>query len=88
VSKEVKIPVIGVGGIVKVEDVVEYMLAGASAVMVGYLTFRNPSGMIALIDGLEAWCQRRGFARVADLTGAMIDVPPAETYAAAAAPIG
>jgi dihydroorotate dehydrogenase (NAD+) catalytic subunit len=87
-SKAVKIPVIGCGGIVKVEDVVEYMLAGASAVMVGYLTFRNPSGLIALIDGLDAWCARRGFARVADLTGAMIDNPPMETFAAAAAPIG
>ena len=53
-SKAVKIPIIGCGGIVKVEDVVEYMLAGASAVMIGYLIFRNPSGMIAIIDGLEA----------------------------------
>jgi dihydroorotate dehydrogenase (NAD+) catalytic subunit len=87
-SKAVKIPIIGCGGIVKVEDVVEYMLAGASAVMIGYLTFRNPSGMIAIIDGLEEWCSRRGFARVADLTGAMIDEQPAETYASAAAPIG
>ena len=87
-SKVVKIPIIGCGGIVKVEDVVEYMLAGASAVMIGYLTFRNPSGMIAIIDGLEEWCSKRGFARVADLTGAMIDEAPRETYAAAAAPIG
>jgi dihydroorotate dehydrogenase (NAD+) catalytic subunit len=87
-AKAVKIPIIGSGGIVKVEDVVEYMLAGASAVMIGYLSFRNPSGMIAIIDGLEQWCARRGFARVADLTGAMIDEPPRETYAAAAAPIG
>ena len=87
-SKAVKIPIIGCGGIVKVEDVVEYMLAGASAVMIGYLTFRNPSGMIAIIDGLEEWCKKRGFARVADLTGAMIDEKPAETYASAAAPIG
>ena len=86
-AKAVKIPVIGCGGIVKVEDVVEYMLAGASAVMIGYLIFRNPSGMIAIIDGLEDWCRRRGFARVADLTGAMIDEPPMETFAAAAAPI-
>ena len=46
-AKAVKIPIIGCGGIVKVEDVVEYMLAGASAVMIGYLIFRNPSGMIA-----------------------------------------
>jgi dihydroorotate dehydrogenase (NAD+) catalytic subunit len=87
-AKAVKIPIIGCGGIVKVEDVVEYMLAGASAVMIGYLIFRNPSGIIAIIDGLEEWCAKRGFARVADLTGAMIDEAPRETYAAAAAPIG
>jgi dihydroorotate dehydrogenase (NAD+) catalytic subunit len=87
-SKVVKIPIIGCGGIVKVEDVVEYMLAGATAVMIGYLTFRNPSGMIAIIDGLEAWCGKRGFARVADLTGAMKFEKPAPTLVAAAAPIG
>jgi dihydroorotate dehydrogenase (NAD+) catalytic subunit len=87
-SKVVKIPIIGCGGIVKVEDVVEYMLAGATAVMIGYLTFRNPSGMIAIIDGLEDWCKRRGFARVSDLTGAMKFEKPAPTLVAAAAPIG
>jgi dihydroorotate dehydrogenase (NAD+) catalytic subunit len=87
-SQAVKIPIIGCGGIVKVEDVVEYMLAGASAVMIGYFTFRNPSGMIAIIDGLEKWCERKGFARVSDLTGAMIHGKPQETYAAAAMPIG
>ncbi len=87
-AKAVKIPVIGCGGIVKVEDVIEYMLAGASAVMMGYIIFRNPSSMIAILEGLEEWCRKRGFPRVADLTGAMIDDPPAETFAAAAAPIG
>src|SRR5438067_6901317 len=87
-AKAVKIPIIGCGGIVKLEDVIEYMLAGASAVMIGYLIFRNPSGIIAIIDGLQEWCAKRGFARVADLTGAMIDEAPRETYAAAAAPIG
>jgi dihydroorotate dehydrogenase (NAD+) catalytic subunit len=87
-AKAVKIPIIGCGGIVKVEDVVEYMLAGASAVMMGYIIFRNPSGMIAILHGLEDWCRKRGFARVADLTGAMVDDAPMETFAAAAAPIG
>ncbi len=57
-------------------------------VMIGYLTFRNPTGMIAFIDGVEEWCAKRGFSRVADLTGAMIDEAPMETFAAAAAPIG
>ncbi len=50
VSQRVKIPVIGCGGICKVEDVVEYMLAGASAVMLGYIIFRNPSSLVAIID--------------------------------------
>jgi len=88
VSQRVKIPVIGCGGIVKVEDVVEYMLAGASAVMLGYIIFRNPSALTAMIDELEEWCEKRGFARVADLTGAMINDPIADTFEAASAPIG
>jgi dihydroorotate dehydrogenase (NAD+) catalytic subunit len=88
VSQRVKIPVIGCGGICKVEDVVEYMLAGASAVMLGYIIFRNPSSLVAMIDQLAEWCDKRGFKRVADLTGAMINDPIAETFAAAAAPIG
>ena len=82
-AKAVSIPIIGCGGICKVEDVVEYMLAGASGVAVGYITFRNPSAMIALIDGLEAWCEERGIARVADLTGAIRDEVETDTYAAA-----
>jgi dihydroorotate dehydrogenase (NAD+) catalytic subunit len=88
VSQRTKIPVIGCGGICKVEDVVEYMLAGASAVMLGYIIFRNPSSLVAMIDELAEWCDKRGFKRVADLTGAMINEPIADTFAAAAAPVG
>ena len=87
-SQAVKIPVIGCGGICTAEDVVEYMLAGATAVMMGYIIFRNPSALTGIIDDLEAWCDRRGFARVRDLTGAMVDDKIANTYEAAAAPIG
>jgi hypothetical protein len=56
--------------------------------MLGYIIFRNPSALVAMIDELEKWCERRGFPRVADLTGAMINDPIAETFAAASAPIG
>jgi dihydroorotate dehydrogenase (NAD+) catalytic subunit len=80
-SKCVKIPIIGCGGIMKVEDVVEYLLAGASA-EIGYLNFRNPTGMIALIEGLEKWCDAHGVKRVAELTGAMAAHPPRDTYEA------
>jgi hypothetical protein len=51
-------------------------------VEIGYLNFRNPTAMIAIIDGLEKWCQARGFKRVADLTDAMLAHPPLDTYEA------
>ncbi|HUK59064.1 MAG TPA: dihydroorotate dehydrogenase [Stellaceae bacterium] len=81
-SKCVKIPIIGCGGIMNAEDVVEYLLAGASAVEIGFANFRHPTAMIAIIDDLEKWCARRGIARVAALTGAMLDHPPRDTYEA------
>jgi len=87
-SKAVKIPVIGCGGIVKAEDVIEYLLAGATAVQVGYMTFRNPTAMIAMIDGVDAWCAKKGFKKVSDLTGAMIEEKLMDTFASATMPIG
>ena len=87
IAKAVSIPIIGCGGIVKAEDVVEYMLAGASAVQVGYASFRNPTAMTSIIEDLEDWCDRRGIARIADLTGAVEDDLETDTYIAAAAGI-
>ena len=84
VAKEVKIPVIGVGGVTKAEDVVEYMLAGAHAVGIGYAGFRNPTALTTIIDDLEVWCTERGIAKVTELIGAMIEEPLADTYEAAA----
>ena len=81
-SKAVKIPIIGCGGIMKVEDVVEYLLAGATAVEVGFANFRNPTAMIGLIEGLEKWCAKKGIQRVAELTGAMLDHPAEAAQAA------
>lgn len=81
-SKCVKIPIIGCGGISRVEDVVEYLMAGATAVQVGYLNFRHPTAMIALIEGLEQWCAAHGVERVAELTGAMRDHPTRDAFEA------
>jgi dihydroorotate dehydrogenase (NAD+) catalytic subunit len=81
-SKCVKIPIIGCGGISRTEDVVEYLMAGAAAVQVGYLNFRHPTAMIALIEGVDAWCTARGIKRVAELTGAMRDHPPRDVFEA------
>lgn len=73
VAKQVKIPIIGIGGVTKAEDVVEYMLAGASAVGIGYAAFRNPTALITIIDDLEAWCNERGIKSVRELIGAVKD---------------
>lgn len=81
-SKAVKIPIIGCGGIMNAEDVIEYMLAGASAVEVGFVNFRHPTAMIGMIDDLKKWCTERKIERIAALTGAMQDHPPRDTYEA------
>jgi dihydroorotate dehydrogenase (NAD+) catalytic subunit len=73
VAKQVKIPIIGIGGVTKAEDVVEYMLAGASAVGIGYAGFRNPTALITIIDDLTAWCDERGIKKVTELIGAVKD---------------
>jgi dihydroorotate dehydrogenase (NAD+) catalytic subunit len=73
VAKQVKVPIIGIGGVTKAEDVVEYMLAGASAVGIGYAGFRNPTALISIIDDLAAWCDERGIAKVSELIGAVKD---------------
>jgi dihydroorotate dehydrogenase (NAD+) catalytic subunit len=73
VAKAVKIPIIGIGGVTKAEDVVEYMLAGASAVGIGYAGFRNPTALITIIEDLEAWCDERGIKKVSELIGAVRD---------------
>lgn len=71
--KNISIPVIGCGGISTVEDVIEYFLAGSSAVQVGTANFIEPSTMINLINGLHSYCQRNSIDRLRDLTGAIID---------------
>lgn len=71
--KQVSIPIIGCGGISQANDVIEYFYAGASAVQVGTATFIHPTAMIAILDDLHAYCRRQGIARIADLTGAIID---------------
>lgn len=72
-AKAVSIPVIGCGGIASTEDAVEFLLAGATAVQVGTATFVKPNTMLEIVDGLEAFCRRKGIAKVGDLIGAVRD---------------
>ncbi len=68
-ARAVRIPVIGLGGIVKPEDAVEFLLAGATAVQVGTASYADPRAPEKIARGLERWCARHTIAGVKDLIG-------------------
>jgi dihydroorotate dehydrogenase (NAD+) catalytic subunit len=67
----VKIPVIGMGGISKASDVIEFMLAGAAAVQIGTASYWDPCATEKIVDELQEWCATRQISRLADLTGGL-----------------
>jgi len=69
VYQAVNIPIIGVGGIVTAEDVLEFLLAGASAVQIGTANFQNPMICPELIEQLPACLEKYGFASVEEAIG-------------------
>jgi dihydroorotate dehydrogenase (NAD+) catalytic subunit len=68
-ARAVRIPIIGCGGILTAENAVEHLLAGATAVQVGTASFLDPAAMDRIIDGLAAYCERHGVARISELSG-------------------
>ncbi len=70
-SQAVSIPVIGMGGITCAEDAIEFLMAGATAVQVGTANFTDPYAIPKIIEGLNAWCDKRGVASVRELTGVL-----------------
>ena len=70
-AKAVKIPVIGLGGICSATDAIEFLLAGASAIQIGTANFIDPSISEKVIDGIEDYLNRHGFASVQDIIGAL-----------------
>jgi dihydroorotate dehydrogenase (NAD+) catalytic subunit len=67
----VKIPVIGMGGISTAEDVIEFMLAGATAVEIGTASYWDPCATEKIVDGLAAWCSEHEVGKIGDLIGGM-----------------
>lgn len=70
-SRAVSIPIVGMGGISRAEDAVEFMLAGATAVEVGTASYADPRAVENIANGLRKWCASHEVTRAADLTGAM-----------------
>jgi len=67
--RAVKIPIVGMGGIASATDVLEFLIAGATAVQVGTANFVDPFIWTKLLDGLRDYLQRHAVAHVSDLTG-------------------
>jgi dihydroorotate dehydrogenase (NAD+) catalytic subunit len=63
------VPVIGIGGIANATDALEFLMAGASAIQVGTMTFVNPRAGVEIIEGLEAFLQQEGVSSVAEIIG-------------------
>jgi dihydroorotate dehydrogenase (NAD+) catalytic subunit len=68
-AKSVKIPVVGMGGIVRAEDAVEFMMAGATAVQVGTASYADPRAAENIATGLRKWCESHRVEQVKSLTG-------------------
>jgi dihydroorotate dehydrogenase (NAD+) catalytic subunit len=69
----VKLPLIGIGGIMRWQDAVEFLLAGATAVQTGTLQFVEPEGPVRVVEGLRRYCEEKGIGAVTELVGALIE---------------
>lgn len=72
VAQAVKIPIVGMGGIMNATDAVEFLLAGATAVQVGTANFIDPTVTMKIIDGLQDYMVRHKIDDISDLVGGMI----------------
>lgn len=71
VAKAVKVPVVGLGGIMNATDAVEFMLAGATAVELGTANFIDPTITVKVVDGINEYLDRHGFKSVHEIIGAL-----------------
>lgn len=71
VARAVKIPVIGLGGIMNATDAIEFLMAGATAVEIGTANFIDPTVTVKVIDGIERWLDEHGVTDVNDIIGAI-----------------
>ncbi|RRD89214.1 dihydroorotate dehydrogenase [Bacteroides heparinolyticus] len=71
VSKAVKIPIIGMGGIMNWKDAVEFMLAGATAIQIGTANFIDPTITVKVTEGIDDYLNRHNYTSVKDIIGAL-----------------
>jgi dihydroorotate dehydrogenase (NAD+) catalytic subunit len=72
IRQNVDIPIIGIGGIMNWKDVIEFMIAGSSAVQLGTLNFIDPAAAEKILKDLEDYCIKYGIEKLSDVTGSFI----------------
>ena len=71
VAKAVKIPVVGLGGIMTAEDAIEFLMAGATAIEIGTANFIDPTATIKVRDGINDWLDRHGCRSIQEIIGCL-----------------
>lgn len=71
IARRVRIPVIGIGGIMDAQDALEFLIAGATAVQVGTANFVRPDAAQQVAEGIERYCEEHGFRSVQELIGSL-----------------
>jgi len=78
-AQAVETPIIGIGGIATIDDVMEFLVAGATAVQLGTVNFYNPRASMEVLDALPGALAAAGASRVADVVGTLVTEPTLET---------
>jgi dihydroorotate dehydrogenase (NAD+) catalytic subunit len=76
--RRVKVPIVGIGGIATLDDVMEFLVAGASAVQIGTANFYDPTATMRILDGLPGAIGELGASSVSDIVGTLVMPEPAK----------
>jgi dihydroorotate dehydrogenase (NAD+) catalytic subunit len=71
VARAVRLPVVGMGGIVTAEDALEFLMAGATAVAIGTANFIDPAAALKVLEGLDQYCIENGISDIRQLIGSL-----------------
>jgi dihydroorotate dehydrogenase (NAD+) catalytic subunit len=71
VANAVKVPVVGMGGIMNATDAIEFFLAGASAIQVGTANFIDPMAAQHILSGIDSYLEKHGFESIKDIIGCL-----------------
>lgn len=72
VRQVVEVPIIGIGGIVRWQDAIEFLIVGASAVQIGSGFFIEPDAPVSILEGIRKYCETKGISQLSELIGTLI----------------